>query len=345
MAPVLSIIVPVFNVRAFLPKCLESILSQTFTDFELIIVDDGSDDGSGEICDGFREKDGRIKVIHKANDGVVSARKTGLSAAEGMYVGYVDGDDWIEPQMYENMLGYMEEYNCDLVMCDVTHENKTFPMSSGGTNMDIRGGYYDYDDIKEKILPNMIYAGEFYKFGIYPVIWNKLYKREKLLAHQMAVSNDIKTGEDAACVYPYIFDSKSMYFIKNAVMYHYRYSDTQMTQSYDYMHFEHFKALYTFFSHTAIASSPYSAQLDYYYSYLTKIAVSNELRKENRLPIRQKLKNIKKICAFASDEGFVNRICLPSGAHSLYFRLLRKNKPFLLMLGVYTVRIIQNLLR
>lgn len=345
MSPVLSIIVPVFNVHAFLPKCLDSILSQTFTDFELIIVDDGSNDGSEKICDSFREKDSRIKVIHKPNGGVVSARKTGLGAAAGTYVGYVDGDDWIEPQMYQNMIGYMEKYGCDLVMCDVTHENKSLPMSSGGTNMDIDGGYYNYNDIKEKILPNMIYAGEFYKFGVYPVIWNKLYKREKLLTHQMAVKDSIKTGEDAACVYPYLFDTKSMYFIKNAVMYHYRYSDTQMTQSYDDMHFEHFKVLYKFLSHTSIASSPYSSQLDYYYSYLTKIAVSNELRKGNSIPLRQKLENIKKICAFASDEGFVNRISLPSGAHSLYFRLLRKNKPFLLMSGIYTVRIIQNLFR
>lgn len=345
MAPSLSIIVPVFNVHDFLPKCLDSILSQTFTDFELIIVDDGSDDGSGKLCDAYAERDSRIRVIHKENSGVVSARKTGIQAASGAYACYVDGDDWIEPHTYEQMMLYMQKYDCDLVMCDVTHESKSLPFSSGGTAMDIDGGYYNRKDIREKILPGMIYAGTFYKFGIYPVIWNKLYKREKLIKHQMAVDSNIKNGEDAACSYPYIFSSKSLYFIKNVSMYHYRYSENQMTQSYDSMHFEHFKALYGFFSKSDIAASPYSYQLDYYYSYLIKLAVSNELKKENKIPFREKLKKISEICSFASSEGFVNRIKISSVPHKLYFSLLRKNRVFLLAVGINAIRFLQKLFR
>lgn len=343
MNPTLSIIVPVYNVCAFLEKCIDSILAQTFTDFELIIVDDGSTDGSSEICDSFALRDSRIKVIHKENGGVVSARKAGISAASGKYAGYVDGDDWIDPHMYEKMVHYMQRYDCDLVMCDVVHENKSLPFSSGSTRIDMEDGYYDSAAIKKKILPNMIYAGEFFKFGVYPVIWNKLYKREKLIKHQMAIDDTIKTGEDAACVYPYIFSSDSLYFIKNMSLYHYRHSRNQMTAVYDDMYFERFKSLYSFFSHSEIASSPYADQLNYYYSYLIKTTISNELKKENTVSFGEKLKNIKKICVFTKHEGFIDKIDISAFHHKLYFRLLRKNKPFLLVAGIYITRLIQRI--
>lgn len=343
MNPTLSIIVPVYNVCAFLEKCIDSILAQTFTDYELILVDDGSTDGSGEMCDSYALRDSRIKVIHKENGGVVSARKVGIKAARGTYAGYVDGDDWIDADMYKKMVHYMIEYDCDLVMCDVVNESKALPFSSGSTRVDIEDGYYDLQSLKEKILPNMIYAGEFFKFGIYPVIWNKLYKREKLIQHQMEIDDAIKTGEDAACVYPYIFSSESMYFMKNMTLYHYRHSQHQMTAVYDDMYFERFKTLYNFFSHSDIASSPYSNQLDYYYSYLIKTTISNELKKENHLPFGEKLKHIKEICAFTKREGFVDRIDISAIHHRLYFRLLRKNMPFLLVAGIYITRFIQRI--
>ena len=343
MNPILSIIVPVYNVCAFLEQCIDSILAQTFTDYELILVDDGSTDGSGEICDRYARLDGRIKVIHKENGGVVSARKAGIKAASGAYAGYVDGDDWIDPHMYEKMVHYMQKYDCDLIMCDVANENKSLPFSSGSTRVDIEDGYYDLQRLKEKILPNMIYAGEFFKFGIYPVIWNKLYRREKLITHQMAIDDTIRTGEDAACVYPYIFHSESMYFMKNMTLYHYRHSQHQMTAVYDDMYFERFKALYSFFSRSEIASSPYANQLDYYYSYLIKTTISNELKNENPLPFGEKLKHIKEICDFTKQEGFVDKIDISAIHHKLYFRLLRKNKPFLLVSGIYITRFIQRI--
>ena len=266
MSILLSIIVPVYNVGSFLPKCINSIISQTFTDFELILIDDGSTDNSVEICDAAAKKDSRVRVIHKENGGVVSARKAGLSVAVGKYAGYVDGDDWIDEHMYEHMINAMEKYNCDMVMCDVEHENKSVPLSSGSTHINISGGYYNREQLENNVFPKMIYTGVFYKFGIYPVIWNKLYKREKLIKHQMAVDDDIRTGEDAACVYPYLLECDSLYFLENLSLYHYRRSRTQMTVSYDSSYFDCFKSLYEFLSNSSIANSPYSNQLEYYYS-------------------------------------------------------------------------------
>ncbi|MBQ8300859.1 MAG: glycosyltransferase [Clostridia bacterium] len=343
MEPTLSIIVPVYNVGSFLSTCIDSILAQTFTDFELILVDDGSTDGSEKICDEYARKDNRIKVIHKENNGVVSARKTGLLAAKGKYAGYVDGDDFIEPDMYEKMVFYMQKHDCDLVMCDVEHENKALPLSSGGIRIDIDGGFYDRQGLCEKLFPNMIYAGEFYNFGIYPVIWNKLYKREKLIDFQLAVDENIRTGEDAACVYPYVWSSDSLYFMKNMSLYHYRHSQNQMTKSYDAKHFERFKALYNFFQQTDIASSSYAYQLDYYYSYLIKTAVSSELNKTNKIPFKEKLTHIKEISSFALEAGFLHRIKISSPMHRFYFYLLKKNRPLPIVAGIYITRFIQKI--
>lgn len=104
----LSIIVPVYQAGKYLEKCIKSILDQTFTDFELILVDDGSNDGSEKICDDYAKKDARIKVIHQKNQGVSSARNAGMNCAEGDYIAFVDADDWIETDMFEQCMDAME---------------------------------------------------------------------------------------------------------------------------------------------------------------------------------------------------------------------------------------------
>lgn len=344
MNPKLSIIVPVYNVRDYLEICVNSILAQTFTDFELILVDDGSTDGCGKMCDSFAERDSRISVIHKENGGVVSARKTGIQAARGKYAGYVDGDDWIDENMYEEMVACMDKYDCDLVMCDVEHNTASKPLSTGGIHLGISGGYYDRKRLQDEIFPKMIYAGEFYKFGVYPVIWNKLYRREKLIKFQLDVFDNINIGEDAACVYPYIFNSDSLFFLEDSSLYHYRHSQNQMTAAFDNTHFERFKSLYDFFTASDLASSPYSVQLDYYYAYLTKVAISNELRKANCASFSKKLSAIEEICEFAVEKGFTKSLSLPSPTHRIYFKLVRRKCALLLAAGVIWARAVQRVL-
>ena len=106
--PLISVIVPVHNVAAYLPRCVDSILAQSYANLQIILVDDGSTDDSGKICEEYAKKDTRIQVIHQKNGGLSSARNAGLDAASGQYIGFVDSDDWIEPEMYEKMLALME---------------------------------------------------------------------------------------------------------------------------------------------------------------------------------------------------------------------------------------------
>lgn len=119
MEELISVIVPVYKVEKYLRKCLDSVCGQTWNKLEIILVDDGSPDGCGAICDEYAEKDSRVKVIHKENGGLSDARNAGLEAAAGRYIGFVDSDDYIKPEMYESMLHKMKNEDVDLVVCGV----------------------------------------------------------------------------------------------------------------------------------------------------------------------------------------------------------------------------------
>ena len=118
MGPVVSVIVPVYNAQKSLARCIDSILNQTFKDFELILLDDGSTDTSGEICDRYAEIDERVRVIHKENSGVSDTRNRGLDIAEGKYLQFLDSDDWITPEATGLFVRTVEENQCDMVIAD-----------------------------------------------------------------------------------------------------------------------------------------------------------------------------------------------------------------------------------
>ena len=126
----ISVIVPVYNVEKYLVQCINSILNQTIKNLEIILVDDGSLDNSGKICDEFSKKDDRIVAIHKENNGLSSARNAGLEIANGNYIGFVDSDDWLDEHMYEILLKLIKENNSDISCCDffkTADSNDTMP--------------------------------------------------------------------------------------------------------------------------------------------------------------------------------------------------------------------------
>ena len=122
----ISVIVAAYNIEAYLPRCLDSLLAQTYRPIQVIVVDDGAKDTTPEICDKYAAEHEEIQVIHRANGGLSAARNTGLLAAKGDYIGYVDGDDWIEPDMYEKMLTACEEQGAELAVC-------AYPFERGST--------------------------------------------------------------------------------------------------------------------------------------------------------------------------------------------------------------------
>lgn len=222
----ISIIVPIYNVIPYLPQCLESLVRQTFSDIEIILVDDGSTDGSAEICNRYARQDSRITVIHKENGGLVSARKTGLKAANGEYIAYVDGDDWIELNMYERMYARITEWNADVVMCGRYEDTGSV---SRKVFHGIPEGRYDKRALLKDVYPRMIVNDAFFEWGIFPGVWDKLFRRERLERFQMAVDERIMMGEDAACTYPCLLNAESVYVMQEC-LYHYRQRASSMVK-------------------------------------------------------------------------------------------------------------------
>lgn len=223
----LSVIVPIYNVRPYLRQCIESICDQSYRDLEIILVDDGSCDGSSEICDQYQTMDDRIVVLHKENEGLVKARKSGLQISQGEYIAYVDGDDWIEPEMFERLYSTMTENNVDIVMCG--HYIDTGNISKEAYH-DIPDGYYGKKQLIEQIYPEMIVGRAFFDWKIYPALWDKLFKRESIIPYQMEVDERLKMGEDAACTYPALLNAGSIYILHEC-LYHYRQTTVSMVKN------------------------------------------------------------------------------------------------------------------
>ncbi len=204
----ISVIVPIFNLDAYLFQCINSITNQTYKQLEIILVDDGSTDKALELCESFRKQDQRIRVIAKANGGLVSARKAGLNASTGEYIFYVDGDDWIDGDCLERYYQFAKEHDVDIVIGDYKREFiGNFVKIGNG----IPCGRYDRERITKEIFPRMIYSGVFFHHGIKTYSWGKLYKRKIIEQLQNEVPNEIMVGEDAALLYPAIFNSSSLY--------------------------------------------------------------------------------------------------------------------------------------
>lgn len=229
--PRISVIVPIYNVASFLPKCIESILEQSFADFELILVNDGSPDNSHDICLSYQEKDKRITIINKLNGGLLSARKAGLDAASAEFISFVDGDDWVDRDYLQVMHQLIIVNKVDLVITGHIREfegkfEKILPYFKSG-----RYEGYTLDSIVE----SMIYSGKFCKHGISTYVWNKLFRKSLLETILHEVPNEIVMGEDAAITYAYLSISKSL-LISAGCFYYYRQrpnSIVKTIQSYD----------------------------------------------------------------------------------------------------------------
>jgi glycosyltransferase involved in cell wall biosynthesis len=213
-----SIVIPVYNSEAFLDKCIQSVINQSYKNIEIILVNDGSTDTSKEICNNYALTDSRIKVIHKINGGLVSSRKTGLKLSTGDFILYIDGDDWIELNLIEDYINQILKFNADIVISShiVNLEGRIDILPNT-----IPPGVYNKDKLKSIVYPKMLYTGNFSQFGIFSYSWGKLYRRELLLKNQLSVTEDITIGEDALCLYPTLLDANTLVILEQPY-YHYR---------------------------------------------------------------------------------------------------------------------------
>ncbi len=207
-----SIVVPVYNVEKYISQCIESIQRQTYENLQIILVDDGSTDQSGVLCETYAEKDQRIKVIHQQNGGLVAARKRGLECAEGKYVGFVDGDDSIAPDMYQVLTNSLEASGADFVHSGYW-ENEKKRAVNGQRIIELLD-----KERKCKFLKDAVLGAECY---VSPSIWSKLFKANLIKESYMQISNINQMGEDLINLCICVIKGRKVALVDGAY-YHYR---------------------------------------------------------------------------------------------------------------------------
>ena len=221
MAPTVSIIVPVYNAEKTIGRCIDSILGQQYTDFELLLVDDGSKDGSGAICDSYTLADSRVQVIHKENTGVSDTRNIGISRAAGVYLQFLDSDDWITPDATKLLVETARDHDCDLVISDfyrVVGERVS------------RKGDIDEDRVltREEYAAHMMeQPADFY----YGVLWNKLYRRDIVESHRLRMDPELSWCEDFMFNLEYIRHAQRFYALQVPIYYYVKTKGSLASQS------------------------------------------------------------------------------------------------------------------
>lgn len=213
--PVISVIIPVYNIEQYIEECVESVLAQTYKNLQIILVDDGSTDRSGQICDSYKNMDSRITVIHQENQGVTAARRKALDLAIGEYIGFVDGDDFIEHDMYRTLLDIITENQLDFVHSGYCKNNNKKIFGVNACKTSVFQSYQDKIDICKELLKidGMV--------EIAPSLWSKLFRRKIIINEYNKVSDTQTYGEDLITVCRCVLSSKKFAVIPNA-FYHYR---------------------------------------------------------------------------------------------------------------------------
>lgn len=214
----LSVIVPIYNEENKMNRCLKSILNQSYSDFELILVDDGSTDKSGLLCDEYALKDSRVKVLHIKNAGIFQARKAGARIAQGNILTFSDADDWLEHNAYETAIETINKNNPDIF-------SYAYIWEDGKVEKHLyKEGFYDKEAIKENIIDGMMYDFTVGERRLNPSLCCKFIKKKLFIDIVERVTDRVSLGEDALVTYPAVCNAESI-FISNQGLYHYTEND------------------------------------------------------------------------------------------------------------------------
>ncbi len=218
MSDLISIIVPIYNAAQYLNQCIESILGQTYDKLEIILIDDGSTDDSAKVCRWYQERDSRIKLISQKNGGSVSARKAGLREAKGIYIGFVDADDYIEPKMFERLHQKLKELDVDFI-----HSGK---ITGNAIHCNYDEGIVDFT-VHSRV--------EYFREHIFKTqkmdypLWSKLFKADLVKKAFLSLNDEQCYGEDLLCMCNYLSQCRKFYMLKEAY-YHYRVHEGTLSQ-------------------------------------------------------------------------------------------------------------------
>lgn len=214
--PLLSVIVPVYNAEQYIEKCVESILRQQYLNLEIVLVDDGSTDRSGFLCDLLSRKNKCIKVVHTENGGITKARFVGTNISNGKWITFVDADDWIAEDAYRDIIG---ESTCDIVITGICkYINTAWEIRQPPY---FKEGIYDKESIDKKIFPIMLWASELGHWALDPSLCTKIFKRELIIEYlEKALKVGSNYGEDSIVIYPMMLKVSCVRVSKKIYYYH-----------------------------------------------------------------------------------------------------------------------------
>lgn len=290
----ISIIIPVYQVEKYIRRCLDSILSQTYSNLEIILIDDGSRDMSGKICDEYAIKDSRIKVIHQDNAGVSVARNKGLDICTGDYITFVDSDDFLESFMYEKMMEKVIEYNCDVVMCDCVKDDGVIQTPY---THDIRAGFYDYDQLKEEYYPHLLMMENVE----YPATISNcllLFRRE--MASNIRYIEGVRYSEDLLFGAQLLYNANSFYYMKGGYYYHYWINSESASHTFKIDKWKDYKTLFSKSKEFFCNDKQFSEQIHimllfFLHNYAGDILSNKEFNKKQKINYLKSLLNDKDI--------------------------------------------------
>jgi len=293
----ISIVVPVYNVESYLCRCVDSILAQTHQNFELILVDDGSTDKSGEICDEYAKKDARIRVHHKTNGGLTSAWKAGVELALGEYVGFVDSDDWIDPDMYERMLNLALREGADVTVCGLVFDFEDPKIPKREEISNLQQEVYTREEI-EALFPALLNDGRFFGRTWQPARVTKLFRTELVRKNMQYCDERVAVGEDMQLTFPVLLDTRKLCVVRDFYPYHYWINNKSITGKYDSSYKEKAKLLAQRLMELSRTKSVYDFEPQIWNDFLSLIvlAVKNEIYRNYKSGKKTVIANVKGIC-------------------------------------------------
>lgn len=243
---IVSVVIPVYKVEAYIERCVKSVLNQSMKDLEVILVDDGSPDHCPEICDEYANQDDRVKVIHKTNGGLASARNSGMKIASGKYLFFLDSDDWLEADGLEILYKKAEEYQVDFVRYRAIRTgwpglNENAPCYVEKVR-ELEEGYYDKDKILEKVYPRLLATSQL-TMGAIVGAWGSLYSLDFLNKNHLRFYEEVKFSEDLIFSANVVRAASSFYFINQPGIYHYYYNPNSISKSFRPERWESCKSL------------------------------------------------------------------------------------------------------
>ena len=287
MEPKVSVIVPVYNMEKYLPECLESIAAQTLQEIQVLLIDDGSADNSAKICLDFINKHPNFEYYYKENGGTASARNVGIAHAEGEYIGFVDSDDWIEPDMFEVMYRAGKEADADIVYCK---------MAGLADYADIPAGVYREEPIRDGIfpviLPHVVPSGTFRTMD-----WgncSRLFRRSMVQDNQIHMYEKSRRCEDFAFSVECTLHAGSYVVVEAGELYHYRPNENSKSRSYTKNMWQSIRSLMTYMRDMTGAYTEYdfTNAMQVCIFYFCTSVLRNEMRQPGNTMRIQKMREV-----------------------------------------------------